>query len=80
MLSEKIRYRGEENDRKVFESSSPAKYKSKCTQNTTHIIRRILDMYLQRRCRHKHKQDALLHNYKQVEKISFYNMRRCSIK
>ena len=29
---EKIRYQGEENDRKVFEASSPAKYKSNCTE------------------------------------------------
>jgi len=33
LTSEKIRCRGEENDRKVFESSSPAKYKSNCTED-----------------------------------------------
>jgi len=33
LTSEKIRYQGEENDRKVFESSSPAKYKSNCTED-----------------------------------------------
>jgi len=31
ITSEKIRYQGEENDRKVFELSSPTKYKSNCT-------------------------------------------------
>ena len=33
LTSEKIRCQGEENDRKVFESSSPAKYKSSCTED-----------------------------------------------
>jgi len=33
LTSEKIRYQGEENDRKVFELSSPAKYKSNCTED-----------------------------------------------
>jgi len=33
IISEKIRYQGEENDRKVFESSSPAKYKSNSTED-----------------------------------------------
>jgi len=33
LTSEKIRCQGEENDRKVFGSSSPAKYKSNCTED-----------------------------------------------
>jgi len=32
LTSEKIRYHGAKNDRKVFEWSSPAKYKSNCTE------------------------------------------------
>jgi len=33
LTTEKIRYQGEENDCKVFEASSPAKYKSNCTKD-----------------------------------------------
>ena len=33
LTSEKIGYQGEENDRKIFETSSPAKYKSNCTED-----------------------------------------------
>ena len=54
--SGKVRYQGKENDRKVFESSSPTKYKSNCTeddQKSTKLISAYI--YLQRRCRHIHR-------------------------
>ena len=61
LTSEKIRYQGEKNDRKVFESSSPSKHsrtaqkkhKSNCPeddQQSTNFIQ--IYIYLQKRCRH----------------------------
>jgi len=49
LLSEKIRYQLKGNDRKVFESSSPAKIQVEQYRRRV-IIYRILYMYLQRWC------------------------------
>jgi len=48
LISEKIRYQGEEIGRKIFESCSPAKNKVEQAHGKRVLFHRILDMYLQR--------------------------------
>jgi len=76
LTSEKIRYQGEENDRKIFESSSPAKYKSNCTEDDSKSTEFYRPTYI---CKdganistgHKNKKDALTQLHQTNGNIKF---------